>query len=100
MSLLLNVHFGIPSPEVAERVVHNFSIWKTYVVLDFWMFGFHTTHPFIHYKFSPLTCFSFAKFTLSYATDKQTIWAIALWCCPSAKPTLQSLHGLGSTLFV
>ena len=68
----LNEHFEIPSPEAAKIEMHNFTIWETCVVLHLWMFGFHTTPPFIYYKFSPLTCSSFAKFTLSYAIDKQS----------------------------
>jgi hypothetical protein len=71
-SLLFNEHFVIPSSEAAKTVVHTSSTSEKYVVLDFWMFDFHKTCPFIHYKFSLLTCFSFTKFTLSYATDKQT----------------------------
>jgi len=35
------------------------------VVLDF-----HTTHTFIHYKFSPLICLSYAKFGHSITDDK------------------------------
>ena len=63
-------------------------------VLDFQTFNWHMTYNFVHYKFWPPIHLSYAEFWFSYTADKETFWAIAQWCCLSAKPTLQSLHGL------
>lgn len=54
----------------------------------------------VHYKFLPIIHFSYAKFNLSQTAAEQTFWAIAQWQCLSAKPTLQSLPGLGNIICV
>jgi len=40
--------------------------------------------------------FSYANFRLLYTADEQTFRATTLWCCLSAKPMFQSLHGLSN----
>ena len=65
-------------------------------VLRFQMFDLRTTCTFVHYKFSPPTRLSYAKFGLASTADRQTFQAIVQWRCLSANPTLQSLCGLSN----
>ena len=71
------------------------SVWA---VLDFQTFNWRTTCSFVHYKFLLPVHLSYAEFKHFYAADEETFWGIAHWCCLSAKPTFQSLRGLGDVV--
>ena len=87
----------------AGRQLHRKCIICVVIVQKRWIklqvfLNFCTTSTSVDYEFSLLIFIVYTEFGPSCTADDQTFWAIAQLCCLSAKPSLQSLHSLGSII--
>jgi hypothetical protein len=62
-------------------IIAEYMKWNTiWAVVNFQMFDFHTTCPFVHYKFLPLIHLVFIEFRFSCMADLHSFQAVTVWC--------------------